>query len=214
MKKLLALLLALTMLASFAACGGGKDTPVSSQEVSSAESSEEPVDETEAATTALENALKATAELDYEKIAKYYEEPFVTKEAMEYLGESGKIVELFIKKAQARVSDCKQTDEETATATIALSVVDFGKLVNELSPKLMEKVEKMDAENMTQEQMVELQLYSFGLIEEAFKGDVATVSKTIKMELKKIDGEWKVSDYDEFYDAVLGELETAFSYMQ
>ncbi len=213
MKKLLALVLALIFILSFAACGGD-DTPVSSEKISSVESSEEPVDETEAATTALENALKATAELDYEGIAKYYEDPFVTKEALEYLGESGKIVELFIKKAQARVSSCKQTDEETATTTIELSVVDFGKLVNELSPKLMEKVENMDAENMTQEQMVELQLYSFGLIEEAFKGDVSTVSKTIKMELKKIDGEWKVSDYDELYDAILGELETAFSYMQ
>ena len=215
MKKLLALVLILAMAFTFAACGVG-DGNVSFAEISSAESSEEseePVDETEAATAALENALKATIEIDYEAIEKYYDEPFVTKEGMEYLGEAGKIVELFIKKAQTRVSACKLTEPEKATATVAVSAVDFGKLVDELTPKMMEKMQGKDMQNMTQEQMLELQSHSFSLIEEASEGDVETPPSTIKVEMKKIDGEWKVSDYEELYEAILGELENAFSYM-
>ena len=215
MKKLLALVLVLAMAFTFAACGVG-DGNVSFAEISSAESSEEskePVDETEAATAALENALKATIEIDYEAIEKYYDEPFVTKEGMEYLGEAGKIVELFIKKAQTRVSACKLTEPEKATATVAVSAVDFGKLVDELTPKMMEKMQGKDMQNISPEEMLEIQKESFQLLEEALEGEIDFSVETIKMELKKIDGEWKVSDYEELYDAIIGALETAISYM-
>ena len=212
MKKLLVLILTLIVVFSFVACGGN-GTDVSNGGASSVESKDEPIDETEAINTAIENALKATVEVDYEGMEKYYDEPFVTKEGMEALGEAGKVVEMFMKKAQTKVTSCKQTSPEEARAIVAVAAVDFGKLVDRLTPKMMEKMQGLDMQSMTDEQLLEIQKQSLQLLEEELQGEVETTAKTITMTLKKIDGEWKVSDYEELYEELLGALEDAITYM-
>ena len=206
MKKLLAILLVFTLAFSFAACGGG------TTETSSAGNT--PTDDKEAAKIALDAGLKATAELDYEGMEKYYVEPMITKEGMDYLGDAGKIVELFLSKMQGATTKCVENEDGTITATVGLVTIDFNALVNDLTAKMMEKIENIDFENMTAETMAELQQYSFTLIGEALADDnVKTVASMIEVEMEKVDGQWKISDYDTIYKAVLGELEDAMAYM-
>ena len=205
MKKLLAILLAVILVFAFTACGG--DTTTSSKDIVE-------VDETELAKVSLENALKATTELDYEAIERYYVEPIITKEGMEGLGEAGHMIRLFLSKVQGAVTKCVQKDEENMVATVGLTTVDFNELIKILTPKMMETVEDVDINNLTTEQMTELQKASVKLIEETFAGeDVPTVANTILVDMQKVDGEWKISNNDTLYEELLGDLERVVEYM-
>ena len=220
MKKLVTLVLAFTLILSLAACGG--DTESSVENTSSEQSTEEissteeiNLTDAELAKAVVENAIKATAELNYEEIEKYYDEPIITKDIIDYLPEDfANSMKLYIAVLRAEEIGIIENADGTITAVFDVTVPDFYALVNALSAKMMEKMEGMAESEMTQQEISDLQKYSYTLLDEVLVSeDCPTLTSSIAIGLEKVDGEWLITKYDALYDELLSDLEMVSAYV-
>lgn len=195
MKKALTLLLALALVFCFASCGTSKSESVES---------------------VVKNAIKATVECDYEKIEKYYYDPILTKEGMDYLPEDFvKSMKLYISKLSAGEITVIDNEDGTKTAVFDVTVPDFYKLVELLYSEMIKKMDGMSESEMTEESIAELQKYSYTLLNGVLEGDEPpTKTSNIAIGLEEIDGEWMITEYDDLYDQLLADLEQVLAYIQ
>ena len=210
MKKLLALALSLVLIFCFAACGNTDAT--SSEETSSAAV----VVDTDEIKLIVENAVKATAELDYEKIDEYYIDPIITKEIIDSFPENfARSMTLYVSVLTGEEVEISVGDEgTTATATLDVTVPDFYALVNSLSSQMFAMMEGVNPEEMDIEQIAQLQDYSYTLLNGVLESDdCPTKTSSIDIELELVDGAWKISDSDELYDVLLLDLEMVVGYI-
>ena len=211
MKKFLAVVLVLSLTLCFTACGENPVEATSSEEVSS-----EVVVDVDAVKLVVEEAIKATAELDYEKINKYYDEPIITKEVMDTLPENfAESMTLYIGVLKGKNVEVVAGEEEnTALATLEITVPNFYELVNSLSSAMYEKMDGMQESDLDLEQIAELQAYSYTLLNDVLQSeDCPTLTVDIELELEMVEGEWKISSYDGLYGALLTDLEMMVGYI-
>lgn len=177
MKKLLAIVLALVMVFSFAACGGGEET----------------------AKKAVEKGLTTIKNFDQEGIEKYFADAAITEEALAATGveEAKAIFSTF----SWKITSCEE-EGERAVAQVDLTCVSLQSIMTDLISEMMTKMldgslTEADVETYTLQRMGEM-------IKEK---DRETVTQSIEFILEKVDGQWKITNPEVIVSVISSGLE-------
>ncbi|MBQ5952151.1 MAG: hypothetical protein IJL66_08395 [Lachnospiraceae bacterium] len=199
MKKILALLLALTMVLSLAACGGGSKTPTKPNEVAAA-------------------LLEAIKKQDTETAKKYYagEDLDFSLDGEDLGVEDKEVTEKLVKKLMDfdyKLGDAK-VDGDKATIATEFKTYDIGPAMAEFVSDLFSQALAMafsgeeDSEAKIDELSKEL---TKKLVEKVDGLKEKSVTTNADMTLtKNSEGKWIVDEFSkEFGNAMLGDLEKA-----
>ncbi len=191
MKKLLAVILALTLALSFAACGGaGKNTP-------------------EGVISGFCECLKT---LDVKKMQTYLKDPAeeselglneVPKEFMDILKTWAKDLKYKVGKAETNGDNAKVKVDFTYTDATDI----FKAALSSYISKAM--AEALSGNEVSEERMTELLIECIKEAQKTTKAKTADLSMDFTLE--KVDGNWKISSFaDELADMILSNMLEAF----
>lgn len=185
-KKACALVLAVCMLFSLSACGGGTSR--------------------ESAETVVKNALDAVKSCDLDKMAEYWGDEAIGTDDFTDDFVSEETIQAIFSGLTYEILDSEEK-ESTATVEVKISNVDMTQVMTDAMTELFSALSDEDflaeIEQMTEEEAAQFFIDQF--VEVLQRPDNARVENTVTVPLSLVDGKWVIDDAtDDVVDAMLG----------
>ena len=186
MKKFLCIILAITMMVSFSACG--KETPEK----------------------AANNALKAVKSLNISKMEKYFGEIEVEEMNLDDISvDEIKLVKKFLSKTSWEILDSVE-EGDTATVTVKITAVDPSPIFTEVVAGMLgDSLYSFLGGDKSEE---ELEKKALGIVDEMLSAkDVQMKTDTVELDMTLTESGWKINLKTSLIGSFVGSLEDLLS---